>query len=125
MSETSNDTSPGEEGNIEAPEQIQVAPEAIARWSELDDDAPLNVSLTKADFDHLLLGLRSLSIGQSHLVSAVTGHINQDMEACAQALLAADQLCVASYNRINAFITVLMLSAQPVLIPQPPADGEA
>jgi len=124
MSEVTNDTSPSEEGNIEAPEQIQVAPEAIARWAELADEAVLNVSLTKADFDHLLLGLRSLSIGQSQLVSAVTGHINQDMDSCARALLAADQLCVASYNRINAFITVVMLSAQPVQAAQP-ADGPA
>lgn len=96
-----------------APEQIQVAPEALARWAELDPDALLKLTLTRSDFDHLMLGLRTLAISQSQLVAALTGHINQDMESSARALLTADQLCVAAYNRINAFITVLMLGATP------------
>ncbi|MFG1417708.1 hypothetical protein V5F38_09220 [Xanthobacter sp. V0B-10] len=103
------------DGAQEQPEQIQVPAEAIARWAALDAGAPLKVTLTRGDLDHLLLGLRSLAIGQSELVSALTGHINQDAQESARALLTADQLCVAAYNRINAFITVLMMAAAPEL----------
>ncbi|WP_234050054.1 MULTISPECIES: hypothetical protein [unclassified Xanthobacter] len=95
-------------------EQIQVSQEAIARWASLDEGVPLKVLLTREGLDHLLLGLRSLAIGQSELVSALTGHINQDTQASARALLMADQLCVAAYSRLNAFISVLMMAAAPV-----------
>lgn len=103
------------------PEQVQVSPEAIARWAALEPGVPLRVTLTREDFDHLLLGLRSLAIGQSELVAALTGHINQDAPASARALLTADQLCVAAYNRINAFISTLMLAATPE--GEPPAGA--
>ncbi|MDQ0504041.1 hypothetical protein [Xanthobacter agilis] len=97
----------------QAPEQFQVPPDAIARWAALEEGVPLKITLTREDLDHLLLGLRSLAIGQSELVTALTGHINQDAQASARALLTADQMCVAAYNRINAFITVLMMAATP------------
>ncbi|MFG1480674.1 hypothetical protein V5F53_18760 [Xanthobacter sp. V4C-4] len=96
-----------------AQDQIEVTAEALDRWRALESGVPLKLSLSREDLDHLLLGLRSLAIGQNQLVAALTGHINQDMKASAEALLAADQLCVAAYNRINAFITMVMVSATP------------
>lgn len=101
--------------------QLQVSAEAIARWASLEAGVPLKVTLTREDLDHLLLGLRSLAIGQSELVAALTGHINQDAQASARALLTADQLCVAAYSRINAFISALMLAATPDGPPPPAA----
>lgn len=115
MTDTAADGVPHDEATPEgdAPEQFQVPAEAIARWAAIEPGTPVKVSMTRQDVDHLLLGLRSLAIGQSQLVTALTGHINQDAQGSAEALLAADQLCVAAYSRINAFITVLMMAATP------------
>lgn len=110
MNDVAEDGAPG--AGVQQ-EQIEVTPEALERWKALESGVPLKLSLSREDLDHLLLGLRSLAIGQNQLVAALTGHINQDMQASAQALLAADQLCVAAYNRINAFITMVMVSATP------------
>lgn len=108
----------------DTPLQIQISPEALERWRALDGDVPLKVALAKSEFDHLLLGLRSVVIGQSQLVSAVTAHINQDPKAAAEALLTADQLCVAAFNRINAFISAVMETAtpDPSALPDAPID---
>ncbi len=101
--------------------QIQISPEALERWKDLAGDVPLKVALAKSEFDHLLLGLRSLVIGQNQLVAALTAHINQDSKTAAESLVAADQLCVGAFNRINAFISAVMETASPDPDALPPA----
>lgn len=93
--------------------EAQIAPEAIARWSRLPEDVPLRLALTRADLDNLLLGLRTLAIGQSELAAALVAHINQDHGACHEAVLRAGDLSHAAFGRINAFVGAIMAGAAP------------
>lgn len=88
-----------------------IAPEAIARWTALSEDAPLRLALTRADLDNLLLGLRTLAIGQSELVAAMAAHTNQDHGACVDAMMRAGELSRAAFDRINALVGAVMTGA--------------
>lgn len=94
-------------------EPAQLAPEAIARWTGLPEDAPLRLTLTRADLDNLLLGLRTLAIGQSELAAALVAHLNQDPGACHEAVLRAGDLSRAAFGRINGFVGAVMAGAVP------------
>ncbi|MCL8384405.1 MULTISPECIES: hypothetical protein [Xanthobacter] len=94
-------------------EAAQIAPQAIARWTGLPEDAPLRISLTRADLDNLLLGLRTLAIGQSELAAALVAHINQDPGECHEAVLRAGDLSRAAFGRINGFAGAIMAGAVP------------
>lgn len=94
-------------------EAAQIAPQAITRWTGLPEDAPLRISLTRADLDNLLLGLRTLAIGQSELAAALVAHINQDPGACHEAVLRAGDLSRAAFSRINGFTGAIMARAVP------------
>lgn len=94
-------------------EAAQIAPEAIARWTGLAGDAPLRIALTRTDLDNLLLGLRTLAIGQSELAAALVAHLNQDPGACHEAVMHAGELSRAAFGRINAFAGAIMASAVP------------
>lgn len=88
-----------------------IAPEAIARWTALSEDAPLRLALTRADLDNLLLGLRTLAIGQSELVAAMAAHTNQDHGAYVDAMMRAGELSRAAFDRINALVGSVMTGA--------------
>lgn len=94
-------------------EPAQLAPEAIARWTGLPEEAPLRLALTRADLDNLLLGLRTLAIGQSELAAALVAHLNQDHGACHEAVLRAGELSQAAFGRINGFVGAVMAVAVP------------
>ena len=94
-------------------EPAQLAPEAIARWTGLPEEAPLRLALTRADLDNLLLGLRTLAIGQSELAAALVAHLNQDHGACHEAVLLAGELSQAAFGRINGFVGAVMAVAVP------------
>ena len=94
-------------------EPAQLAPEAIARWTGLPEEAPLRFALTRADLDNLLLGLRTLAIGQSELAAALVAHLNQDHGACHEAVLRAGELSQAAFGRINGFVGAVMAVAVP------------
>lgn len=95
---------------VEAP---QIAPAALDRWAAFPPDAPLQLSLTKADLDNLLLGLRTLAIGQGELAAALSAHTSQDLEGCVDGLMQASALARSSFGRINAFISAVMGKAAP------------
>ncbi|MEP9352501.1 hypothetical protein ABLE93_02760 [Xanthobacter sp. KR7-65] len=88
-----------------------IAPEAIARWTALSEDAPLRLALTRTDLDNLLLALRTLAIGQSELTAAVAAHVNQDHGACVDAMMRASELSHAAFDRINALVGSVMKGA--------------
>lgn len=94
-------------------EPAQLAPEAIARWTGLPEEAPLRFALTRADLDNLLLGLRTLAIGQSELAAALVAHLNQDHGTCHEAVLRAGELSQAAFGRINGFVGAVMAGAVP------------
>lgn len=94
--------------------QAQIPPEAIARWNAVDAATPLALTLTKADLDNLLLGLRNVAISQSQIITALSAHTAQEHEQCMDAIMNANTLCMASFNRINALISTVMSTAAPV-----------
>ncbi|MFS8037490.1 hypothetical protein ACI7BZ_11095 [Xanthobacter sp. AM11] len=95
-----------------------IAQVALERWNTLEEGVPLALALTRADIDNLLLGLRNLAIGQNRLVAALSAHSNQDFNGCMEAMKLSNELTVASFDRINAFITAVMAGATPVCGPR-------
>jgi len=94
--------------------QVQIPPEAIARWNAVEGATPLALTLTKDDLDNLLLGLRNIAISQSQIITALSAHTAQEHEQCMDAIMTANTLCMASFNRINALISTVMSTAAPV-----------
>lgn len=91
----------------------QIPQAALDRWGAIADDVPLQLALTRGDMDNLMLALRNLAIGQSQLVAALSAHTNQDLEGCVEAMTRANELCLSSFERINALISAIMQTAAP------------
>ena len=94
-------------------EPAQISTEALQRWQTLAPDTRLELALTKADLDNLLLGLRNIVIGQNELVTAVSAHIAQDGEQAIESMMSAGDLCRISFDKINTFISAVMAGATP------------
>lgn len=95
------------------PEAGDISAAALARWDTLRDAGPLDLRLSRDDFDNLLLGLRNMAISQSHLVAALSAHVDQDMARAVDGMMAASTLSAAAFARINRFIAAVMASATP------------
>ncbi|QRG04507.1 hypothetical protein EZH22_15020 [Xanthobacter dioxanivorans] len=91
----------------------QISTAALERWQTFADDAPLDVRLTKADLDNLLLALRNLAIGQSELVAALSAHTDQDLGGCVDSMMRASELSRLAFGRINALVAAVMDKAEP------------
>lgn len=90
----------------------QIPAAALERWQAFAEDAPLALTLTRADLDNLLLALRNLAIGQSEMAAALSAHTSQDPEGCMDAMVRASELSRSAFGRINALIGAVMGKAQ-------------
>ncbi|MEH2705104.1 hypothetical protein ABIF21_000157 [Bradyrhizobium elkanii] len=108
-----NDEIPKEPNFVPAPlpERYDIPTAIIEQWFEIPAQARVQFPLTRADIDHLIIGLLWTLDAQSKMDAALTAWSNGDLNGANKAIFESRRINIEAQNRIRQLGTALMASA--------------
>jgi hypothetical protein len=93
------------------PEVYRIPDAVIEQWFEIPASEKVQSPLTRADVDHLIIGLLWTLDAQSKIDLALTAWSNGDMNGANAAIFESRRLNIESQNRIRQLATAIMASS--------------
>lgn len=95
------------------PEPFNIPRANVARWLELSEDAPLALSLTRRDVDHLFFTIDHSLAAQAALEQCIILYTNNDLDAANAQLWESRRRLQEAQNRLRQFMNGIMAAATP------------
>lgn len=93
------------------PDNVSIPPRAIEDWLRLNEHEPLEIQLNRLTVDHLFFALVKLADAQAEFQQCLISYSQGDTPSANVKLASSQTLLVEGRNRLNQFMTNVMLEA--------------
>jgi len=95
-----------------APLTFDIPAATVKRWNDFPANAPLVLTLTRTDIDHLFFAIDENIRATQSLQKAIIDYSNGELPNANQANADAQQRLGVSANRLRLFMNAVMVSAE-------------